>query len=59
VAWLATEGCTATGKTFYVQGGRVGVFKSWTIDRDRDIDKKDRWGVDELGQQLAPLLDKK
>lgn len=56
VAWLGTEGCTATGKTFYVQGGRVGIFQSWKIVDE--VDKHDRWDVAELGPALEPLLNK-
>lgn len=56
VAWLGTEGCTATGKTFYVQGGRVGIFQSWKIADE--VDKHDRWDVAELGPALEPLLNK-
>lgn len=54
VAWLATEGCTATGKNFYVQGGKVGVFQPWKIVDE--IDKGDRWTVAELDAQLGPRL---
>ena len=56
VAWLGTEDCTATGKTFYVQGGRVGIFQSWKIADE--VDKHDRWDVAELGPALEPLLNK-
>ena len=56
VAWLGTEDCSATGKTFYVQGGRVGIFQSWKIADE--VDKHDRWDVAELGPALEPLLAK-
>ena len=56
VAWLGTENCSATGKTFYVQGGRVGIFQAWKIVDD--VDKHDRWEVAELGPALEPLLNK-
>ena len=56
VAWLGTENCSATGKTFYVQGGRVGIFQAWKIVDD--VDKHDRWEVAELGAALEPLLNK-
>ena len=56
VAWLGTENCSATGKTFYVQGGRVGIFQSWKIAEE--VDKHDRWDVAELGPALEPLLNK-
>ena len=54
VAWLSTADCPTTGKTFFVQGGRVGVFKSWSIGEE--INKHDRWGVAELGLALAPIV---
>ena len=57
VAWLGTADCPATGKTFFVQGGRVGVFSSWKIAAN--VDKHDRWQVAEMGAALAPLLDLK
>src|SRR6185436_1433785 len=46
VAWLATEGCAANGKVFFVQGGKVQNFQPWTLAES--IDKDDRWTVAEL-----------
>jgi len=54
VAWLATEGCTATGKVFYVQGGRVAVFQPWTIVEQ--VEKDDRWTIAELAEAIPKLL---
>jgi NAD(P)-dependent dehydrogenase (short-subunit alcohol dehydrogenase family) len=54
VAWLATEGCAATGKVFYVQGGRVAVFQPWTIVEQ--IEKDDRWTIAELDEAVPKLL---
>jgi NAD(P)-dependent dehydrogenase (short-subunit alcohol dehydrogenase family) len=54
VAWLATEGCPASGKVFFVQGGRVAVFQPWTMTNE--IDKDDRWTVAELGAQMDGLV---
>jgi NAD(P)-dependent dehydrogenase (short-subunit alcohol dehydrogenase family) len=54
VAWLATENCPATGKVFFVQGGRVAVFQPWTMAEE--IDKNDRWGVAELDAEMAKLV---
>ncbi|HWW54910.1 MAG TPA: short-chain dehydrogenase, partial [Acidimicrobiales bacterium] len=54
VAWLATEGCPASGKVFFVQGGRVAVFQPWTMAEE--IDKNDRWGVAELDAEMAKLV---
>ena len=54
VAWLATEGCSATGKVFFVQGGKVAVFQPWTMAEE--IDKGDRWTVAELDAQMGGLV---
>jgi len=54
VAWLATEGCEATGKVFYVQGGRVAVFQPWTIVEQ--VEKDDRWTIAELDEAIPKLL---
>ena len=55
VAWLATEGCPATGKVFFVQGGRVAVFQPWTIVNE--INRDERWSVAELAHEGPKLLD--
>jgi NAD(P)-dependent dehydrogenase (short-subunit alcohol dehydrogenase family) len=54
VAWLATEGCPATGKVFFVQGGKVARFQPWTMVDE--IDKNDRWTVAELDVEMKKLL---
>jgi NAD(P)-dependent dehydrogenase (short-subunit alcohol dehydrogenase family) len=54
VAWLSTEDCPVTGKVFYVQGGRVGVFEPWHIVDQ--VEKDDRWTIAELEDALAKLL---
>jgi NAD(P)-dependent dehydrogenase (short-subunit alcohol dehydrogenase family) len=54
VGWLATEGCPATGKVFYVQGGRVAVFQPWTIVEQ--VEKDDRWTIAELDEAVPKLL---
>jgi NAD(P)-dependent dehydrogenase (short-subunit alcohol dehydrogenase family) len=54
VAWLASEGCPATGKVFFVQGGVVQLFTPWTLAEK--IDKGDRWTVAELDVQARALL---
>jgi len=50
VAYLATEGATETGKTFFVQGGVVRAFQPWTMTET--IDKGDRWTVSELEAEM-------
>jgi len=54
VGWLATEQCPATGKVFYVQGGRVAVFQPWTIVDQ--IERDDRWTIAELDRAMPKLL---
>jgi hypothetical protein len=50
VAYLATENCPLTGKTFLVQGGRVALFQGWTITET--IEKDDRWSVADLETEM-------
>jgi len=54
VAWLATESCPASGKVFYVQGGRVAVFRPWTLAEE--IDRDERWTVSQLDAEMPKLL---
>jgi NAD(P)-dependent dehydrogenase (short-subunit alcohol dehydrogenase family) len=53
VAYLATEGCPATGKVFYVQGGTVRTFQPWKMTDS--IEKNDRWTVAELQTEMQKL----
>ena len=54
VGWLATEGCEATGRVFFVQGGRVAVFEPWSMAAD--IDREGRWSVAELDTAMQKVL---
>jgi len=54
VAYLATEGCPAHGKVFFVQGGQVRLFQGWTMTET--IDKADRWTVAELETEMKKLV---
>ena len=54
VAWLATESCPATGRVFFVQGGRVAVFQPWTMAGE--IDAGERWTVDGLAAEMPRIL---
>jgi NAD(P)-dependent dehydrogenase (short-subunit alcohol dehydrogenase family) len=54
VAWLGTENCPATGRVFFVQGGRVSVFQPWTMTET--IDREERWTVDGLDAEMGKLL---
>jgi len=55
VAWLATEGCPATGRVFFVQGGAVKLFTGWTVVSS--VERDDRWTVAELEEAIPKLLD--
>jgi NAD(P)-dependent dehydrogenase (short-subunit alcohol dehydrogenase family) len=54
VAWLATEGCPATGRVFYVHGSRVQVFKGWELGGMVEADG--RWTVEALDRELPRVL---
>jgi NAD(P)-dependent dehydrogenase (short-subunit alcohol dehydrogenase family) len=53
VGYLATESCPITGKTFFIQGGRVQFFQPWTLTNE--IEKGDRWTIEELAEQMPGL----
>ena len=49
VAYLATEGCPITGRSFLVYGGNVELFQPFAIvDK---ISKDGRWSLEELAEQ--------
>jgi NAD(P)-dependent dehydrogenase (short-subunit alcohol dehydrogenase family) len=54
VAWLASRGCQATGRTFFVFGGEVHAMTGWT--RGPGVGRSERWTVEALAQELPPLL---
>jgi NAD(P)-dependent dehydrogenase (short-subunit alcohol dehydrogenase family) len=54
VAYLATEGCEAQGKVFFVQGGSIKLFQGWTMTEG--IEKNDRWTVAELESEMKKLI---
>ena len=53
VAYLATEGCPATGKVYFVQGGQIRLFQPWTMTDT--LDRDDRWTVAELQAEMHRL----
>jgi NAD(P)-dependent dehydrogenase (short-subunit alcohol dehydrogenase family) len=53
VAYLASAGCKANGRVFYVQGGKVQNFQNWTLTDE--IDKPERWTVAELQKEMGRL----
>jgi NAD(P)-dependent dehydrogenase (short-subunit alcohol dehydrogenase family) len=54
VAWLASRGCQASGRTFLVFGGEVQPMTGWT--RGPGVARSERWTVEALAQELPPLL---
>ena len=57
VAWLATETCPATGRVFFVQGGRVALYRPWAMGES--IERDERWTVGELDKAMDALLDER
>jgi NAD(P)-dependent dehydrogenase (short-subunit alcohol dehydrogenase family) len=53
VAYLATESCPASGKVFFVQGGKVRLFQPWTMTDS--VDKDGRFTVAELQAEMHRL----
>jgi NAD(P)-dependent dehydrogenase (short-subunit alcohol dehydrogenase family) len=53
VAYLSTEGCPATGKVYFVQGGQIRLFRPWTMTDT--LEKDDRWTVAELQTEMQRL----
>jgi NAD(P)-dependent dehydrogenase (short-subunit alcohol dehydrogenase family) len=53
VAYLATEGCPATGKVYFILGGQIRLFQPWTLTDT--IEKDDRWTVAELQAEMHKL----
>jgi NAD(P)-dependent dehydrogenase (short-subunit alcohol dehydrogenase family) len=54
VAYLATEGCDITGRTFFVQGGTVRAMVPWQMGEK--LERDTRWSVAELAEQLPGIL---
>ena len=53
VAYLATEGCPATGKVYFILGGQIRLFQPWTLTDT--LEKDDRWTVAELQAEMHQL----
>jgi NAD(P)-dependent dehydrogenase (short-subunit alcohol dehydrogenase family) len=54
VGWLATIGCPATGKVFFVQGGEVRVMVPWALGEG--VEQPGRWTIDGLAEELGKLV---
>ncbi len=53
VAYLATEGCTATGRVFFIQGGTIRNFENWSMTDT--LERSSRWTVAELQEEMSKL----
>jgi NAD(P)-dependent dehydrogenase (short-subunit alcohol dehydrogenase family) len=54
VAYLSTESCPATGKVFFVQGGKVQLFRPWSLAES--VERDGRWSMADLAQEMKGLL---
>jgi len=54
VAWLGTDGCQATGKVFFAQGGTIQLMTTWTMGDG--VDRPGRWTIKELDDELGKLV---
>ena len=54
VAWLAAAGCPVTGRVFLAHGGKVQLFRPWSLEGA--VEKEGRWSAEELAADLAGLL---
>jgi NAD(P)-dependent dehydrogenase (short-subunit alcohol dehydrogenase family) len=54
VGWLATEGCRATGKVFYAQGGTIQLMSTWSMGDG--VERRGRWTITELEEELGKLV---
>ena len=54
VAYLATEGCNANGRVFFVQGGEIRTFQNWTMTDT--ISRDSRWTVPDLEIAMEKLV---
>lgn len=54
VAWLASSGCPVTGRVFLAHGGKVALFRPWTLEGT--VEKEGRWTPGELADAVPGLL---
>ncbi|HZU74457.1 MAG TPA: SDR family oxidoreductase [Acidimicrobiales bacterium] len=54
VAYLSTESCPATGKVFFVQGGRVALMQGWSMSDT--VERDERWTIAELESALKSAV---
>jgi len=53
VASLASPDCTVTGRIFWVAGGTVKLYKSWSVESR--VESEGRWEVGDLTKELERL----
>ena len=54
VGWLATEGCPATGKMFFAQGGTIRLMNGWSMGEG--LERPGRWTIADLDVELGKLV---
>ncbi len=54
VAWLASAACPVTGRVFLAQGGRVELYRPWSVEAT--VEQEGRWSPAGLGDALAARL---
>ena len=54
VGYLASEGCAVNGKVFYILGGKVQVFRPWTLAEV--VERNHRWTIAELEAEIPKLV---
>ena len=54
VAYLASDACSITGRTFFVQGGTVRVMEPWRMGDQ--VERDDRWTIADLARDLPGIL---
>jgi len=54
VAWLAGPDCTVTGRVFLACGGKVQLFRPWSLEAA--VEKEGRWSAAELAAALPGML---
>jgi hypothetical protein len=53
VAWLSTEQCPVSGRTYWIKGGSICVLDSW--DLVERLERPGAWTMDELAEHAQIL----
>ncbi len=54
VAWLAAADCPVTGRVFLAHGGKVQLFRPWSLEAE--VEKAGRWSAAELDRALPEAM---